>query len=318
MGEKKNIFKSTEIKIAVFALAGLFLLIWGINFLKGIDIFKKQYTYHVIFDNASGLTPAHLVTVNGMNVGNVDDIQLVPELSNRVLVTIHVNKEIQIPLHSTIRIVSPDLFSSPQVEILYSGEHQYLQEGDTVWGSISPGIMDGLGDLGKIVSNVDTTMVVVKNLMTSLAIDSLKLAVTNFCSIIQNVDNIVKDNASNVNVAIADIQSFTAMLRENNDNIAHIIEKISTVSDHLAEAEIKHLTDSISILANRANLLVENMNAGKGTLGQLVTDTSLYVNLNNSLVTLERLLEDLKNNPKKYINVTVFGRKEKKEKDKKK
>ena len=135
MREKKKVFKSVEIKIAVFALAGLFLLVWGINFLKGIDIFKKQYSYYVIFDNTSGLMPAHLVTINGMNVGNVDNIQLLPELSNRVLVTINVNKEVDIPLNSIIRIATPSPLSSPQVEILFSEEQKYIQKGDTVWGS---------------------------------------------------------------------------------------------------------------------------------------------------------------------------------------
>jgi phospholipid/cholesterol/gamma-HCH transport system substrate-binding protein len=314
MGEKKKVFKSREIKIAIFALVGLFLLIWGINFLKGIDIFKKQYPYYVIFEKTSGLMPAHLVTINGMSVGNVDDIKLMPELSNRVLVTINVNKGIQIPLNSIIRIGTPDLLSSPQVEILFSDEQTYIQKGDTVWGTISPGMLDGLNGLGDVVSNVDTIMIAAKNLMQSDAMDSLKAAIADFHSITQNIDNILKDNAPNINVAVSDLQSFASMLKENNNKITNIIEKISTVSDNLAEAEIKQAIDSLSMVVGRVHAFVDNMNDGKGTLGQLVVNDSLYISLNNSLISLDRLLEDLKANPKKYINVTVFGRKEKKEK----
>ena len=314
MGEKKKVFKSVEIKIAIFALVGLFLLVWGINFLRGIDIFKKQYSYYVIFENTSGLMPAHLVTINGMNVGNVDDIKLMPELSNRVLVTINVNKGVHIPLNSVIRIATPNLLSSPQIEILFSDEQKYIQKGDTVWGTIAPGMLDGLNGLGDVVSNVDTIMIAAKNLMTSDAMDSLKSAIADFHSITQNIDNILKDNAPNINVAVSDLQSFASMLKQNNDKITNIIGKISTVSDNLAEAEIKQAIDSLSMVVGRVHAFVDNMNDGKGTLGQLVVNDSLYISLNNSLISLDRLLEDLKANPKKYINVTVFGRREKKEK----
>ncbi len=216
-----------------------------------IDIFKKQYPYYVIFENASGLMPAHLVTINGMNVGNVDDIQLMPKLSNRVLVTINVNKEVHIPLNSIVRITTPNLLSSPQVEIVFSDEQKYIQAGDTVWGTIAPGMLDGLNGLGNVVSNVDTIMLAAKNLMTSDAMDSLTAAIADFHSITQNIDNILKQNSSKVNVAMSDLQSFASMLRENNDKITNIIGKISTVSDNLAEAEIKQAIDSLSIVVGR-------------------------------------------------------------------
>ena len=237
---------------------------------------------------------------------------MMPELSNRVLVTIHVNKEVQIPLNSVIRIATPDLLGSPQVEILFSEEQGYIQKGDTIWGTITPGVLDGLNGLGDVVSNVDTIMIAAKNLMTSDAMDSLTAAIADFHSITQNIDNILKQNSSKVNVAMSDLQSFASMLRENNDKITNTIEKLSTVSDNMAEAEIKEAIDSLSMVVGRVHMFVDNVNEGKGTLGQLVVNDSLYASLNNSLISLDRLLEDLKANPKKYINVTVFGRKEKK------
>ena len=311
MGEKKKIFKSTEIKIAVFALVGLFLLVWGINFLKGIDIFKKQYTYYAIFDNTSGLMPAHLVTVNGMNVGNVDKIELMPELSNRVLVAINVNKEVQIPVNSIIRIATPSPLSSPQIEVIFGSEKKYLQAGDTVWGMITSGLLESLGGLSGLINNVDTIMLAAKNLMTSHAIDSLKAALEEFHSISKNIDNLLKNNSPKINAAMTDLHSFTAMLHKNNEHVEQIIHKINNLSTDLAESEIKSTIDSLSMLVGRFHAFVDGVNQGKGTLGQLVVNDSLYVSLNHSLVSLDKLLEDLKANPKKYINVSVFGRKEK-------
>ena len=307
----KKIFKSIEIKIAIFALVGLFLLVWGVNFLKGIDVFKKQYSYHVIFDNTSGLMPANLVTINGMMVGNVDKIQLMPELENRVLVTLNVNKEVRIPVNSTIRIASPSPLSSPQIEVVFSSEQKHLQHGDTVWGTITPGLLDGLSGLGSVVSNVDTIMIAAKNLMMSGAIDNLKAAMNDLHSITQNVDNILKNNSSKVDGMMSDLNAFTAMLKNNNEKIEQIIGNFNTASSQLAEAEIKNTIDSLSFFVGRLNTLVDGMNDGKGTLGQLVVNDSLYSNLQNSLGSLDYLLKDLQANPKKYINVTVFGKKEK-------
>ena len=308
----KKIFKSVEIKIAVFALVGLFLLVWGINFLKGIDIFKKQYSYHVIFESTSGLMPSHLVTINGMMVGNVDNIQLMPELENKVLVTLNVNKEVKIPVNSTIRIASPSPLSSPQIEVLFSNEQKYLQHGDTVWGTITPGLLDGLSGLGNVVSNLDTIMASAKNLMVSGAIDSLQAAMGDLHAITQNLNAILKNNSPKIDGIVADLQSFTTMLHNNNNQIEQIIGNLNNLSADLAEAEIKNTVDSLSLVVGRFHAFMDGMNNGKGTLGQLVVNDSLYISLNNSLVSLDKLLEDLKANPKKYINVTVFGKKEKK------
>ncbi|MDR1878062.1 MAG: MlaD family protein, partial [Bacteroidales bacterium] len=166
-----KLLKSTEIKIALFALAGLFLLVWGINFLKGIDVFKKHCTYYVIFEKTAGLLPAHLVTINGMNVGIVDEIELTSDVPNKVLVRIDVNKSISIPINSVIRIATPNPLSSPQVEILMGNEKQYIQHGDTIQGAILTGALDNLGG---IVSNLDTSIVILKTVLQGSILTELE------------------------------------------------------------------------------------------------------------------------------------------------
>jgi len=310
---EKKFFKSVEIKIAVFAIAGLFLLVWGINFLKGIDIFKKQYTYYAVFENTSGLMPSHFVTVNGLNVGIVEKIQMMPSMSNRLLVTLSVDKGINIPVNSVARIVSSNPLSSPQVEILFSKENQYIQEGDTIQAEVVAGLLDGLGSLGDIVANIDTIVAAAKQkIVLSGALDSLKTAMEDFHSITQNIDNILKQNSPKINNVMSDIQSFTAMLNENNDKIEQIIKRLEKTSSDLAEAELKKTINNAAEAIGTFDSLLNKMNQGEGTLGQLVTNDSLYISLQNSLITLDRLLDDIQKNPKKYINVTVFGKKEKK------
>ena len=310
----KKFFKSVEIKIAVFAIAALFLLVWGVNFLKGIDIFKKQYTYYAVFENTSGLMPSHFVTVSGLNVGIVDNIQLMRQNdANKILVTMNIDKKIEIPVNSVARVAASNPLSSPQIEILFSNETQYHQAGDTIRVEVVAGLLDGLGSLGNIVSNIDTIIVAMKQkIVLSGAIDSFKMAMEDFHSITQNIDNILAQNSPKIDNAMSDLQSFAAMLHENNEKITQIIGKLNTVSSDLAEAELKNTINNAKDAIKNFDSILNKMNQGEGTLGQLVTNDSLYISLQNSLVSLDNLLNDLQKNPKKYINVTVFGRKEKK------
>jgi phospholipid/cholesterol/gamma-HCH transport system substrate-binding protein len=312
----KKFFKSVEVKIAVFVIVGFFLLIWGINFLKGIDIFKKQYTYYVVFENTSGLMPSHFVTINGLGIGIVEKIQLMPSLENKVLVTLNIDKGIRIPVHSVARIASPSPLSSPQIEILFSRENQYIQEGDTLQAEVAAGLLDNLGEmmahLKSIVISVDTSVNLLQKTLQSGALNDVEATLKNLRSATDKIDNLLAVNTNKVNTIVSDVQAFTTTLHKNDEKISEMIGNFTTVSESLAEAELKRTVNNAADAIGKLDSLLYKMNQGEGTLGQLVTNDSLYLSLQNSLVSLDKLLDDLRKNPKKYINVTVFGRKEKK------
>ena len=311
----KKFFKSAEIKIAVFVIVGFFLLIWGINFLKGIDIFKKQYTYYVVFENTSGLMPSHFVTINGLGIGIVEKIQLMPSLENKVLVTLNIDKGVRIPIHSVARIASPSPLSSPQIEILFSRENQYIQEGDTLQAEVAAGLLDNLGEmmahLKSIVISVDTSVNLLQKTLQSGALNDVEATLKNLRSATDKIDNLLAVNSNKVNTIVSDVQAFTTTLHKNDEKISEMIGNFTTVSESLAEAELKRTVNNAADAIGKLDSLLYKMNQGEGTLGQLVTNDSLYLSLQNSLVSLDKLLDDLRKNPKKYINVTVFGRKEK-------
>jgi phospholipid/cholesterol/gamma-HCH transport system substrate-binding protein len=306
---KKSFLKSTEIKIALFALSGLFLLVWGINFLKGIDIFKPQHTYYVVFEKTAGLLPAHTVTVRGMNVGIVDEIQLMPDKFNNVIVALKINKTLQIPINSIARIATTNPLSAPQVEIVMGDETHYFQDGDTITGLISAGIMDGLGGL---VANIDTVVILLKETLQSDMLPNLKETVHNFRMLTQRLDKLVADNSPKVNTILSDVQSLTTTIHTNEGKIENVIDNLNTLSNDLAESELKQTIDSLSLTLQHVNTTLNHLNQGDGTLGQLLTNDSVYIDLHNSLLNLDKLLIDIKANPKRYINITVFGKKEKK------
>ena len=310
-----NKFRSIEVKIAIFALIGLFLLVWGINFLKGIDIFKKQYTCYVVFENASGLLPSHTVTINGLSIGLVDKIELMRP-SNKILVTLSIDKKVEIPVNSHIRIATPNPLSSPQVEILFGNETVYIQDGDTLQGAVSAGLLEGLpeimGSVKKILISVDTSVMLLQQNLQSGTLDQLTAALVDLRSTIGKIDNLVAVNTPKINAVVSDVQTFTGTLHKNDEKINEMIGNINTISAQLAEAELKKTIDNAAHAIGNIDSLLTKINQGEGSLGQLAVNDSLYINLQNSLWSLDKLLEDIKANPKKYINVTVFGKKEKK------
>ena len=305
--------KSVEIRIAIFAIAGLFLMVWGINFLKGIDIFKKQYTYYAIFDNTSGLLPSHTVTVNGLSVGLVDKIELTDNSTNKILVTLDIDKKIKIPVNSVVRIITLNPLSSPQVEIVLGNESEYIQEGDTIPSAIQPSMFDGLDDIMSSLKNIlvslDTS---IKNFTQAGAFDDAAATLKNLHATTNKIDNLLAVNTNKINGIVTDVEAFTNTIHEKDEKIGSIIDNLNTVSEDLAEAELKKTIYNTKNAIGRLDSLLTKVNQGEGSLGQLVTNDSLYIGLQNSMLSLDKLLEDIRANPKKYINVTVFGKKEKK------
>jgi phospholipid/cholesterol/gamma-HCH transport system substrate-binding protein len=312
---KKTFFRSVEIKIAIFALTGLFLLVWGINFLKGIDIFKKHYPYYVIFENTLGLLPAHVVTINGMNVGSVDKIQLMRNLSNKVLVTLNIDKDIEIPVNSIIRIAMPNPLSSPQVEIVFSQETQYISPGDTLQGRLSEGLLNELGGaiipLKRTINSLDTSMFLLKQTLQAGALSDLEAILANLHATTDKIDMLLAENTTKVNTIVTDVQAFTNTLHNNDEKIQGIIGNLNTISENLAEAELKQTINNAANAIHQIDSLLYKINQGEGTLGQLLVNDSMYISLQNSIESLNKLLEDIKANPKRYINITVFEKKNK-------
>ena len=312
----KNFFKSVEVKIAVFALLGLFLLVWGINFLKGIDLFKKNYQLYVVFDQTLGLTPANGVVVNGVSIGTIDRIDLMPDANNKVIMKLGINQAIRIPTNSIVTISSQGLLSSPQIEIIFGDEQSYYQKNDTIYGVITPGLLSAMGDLtvklGNILTSLDTSLNILKETLQSGAVEDFEATLKKLRTSTESLNEILAANKHKINSIVSDVTAFSATLQNNNAKFNEIVENLNTVSSQLADSDIKKAIDKASQTFAHLDSILLAASEGKGSVGQLLVNDSLYYNLQNSLQSLDALLIDLQKNPKKYINVTVFGRKEKK------
>ena len=299
----KKVFKSQEIKIAFIAIVSLLLLIWGINFLKGRNIFKKQHTYYGVFDKASGLMSSNLVTINGVNIGIVNDIELFGSSLDQVIVSFDVNKNIQIPVNSQIRIISPGIIGSLQLECVLGDATTYYQEGDTLIGFIQPTL---LSDIGIIKDNLDTFLTSLKEIMQQ---GDIQASMHNINSITTCLDSILY--SGRIENILLDIETLTSTLEGNHDEIDQVIKDVNQFSGSLAQVDIAYTINELTQRLKQMESILSKIEKGEGTLGQLNNNDTLYKNLDKSINSLDLLINDIKANPKRYINVTIFGGKKK-------
>jgi len=314
---KKRFFRSVEVKIAVFALLGLCLLVWGINFLKGIDLFKKSYQMYVVFDNSLGLSTANSVMVNGVAIGVIDKVDLVPSAENKVLIRLGIEKKIAIPRHSVFTIGSTGLLGSACINVMFSNEKVYYQAGDTVYGTITPGLMSTMGNLTtnleNIITSLDTSITILKQTLQSETKTDFEMAVKKLRESTESLTEILAAvNKNKVNSIVSDVNTFTTTLKNNDAKLNDIVENLNNVSQQLADSDIKKVIDEVSRTFTHLDSILFAVSQGQGSVGQLFVNDSLYYNLQNSLQSLDNLLIDLQKNPSKYVNVTIFGKKEKK------
>lgn len=298
-----------EVKIGIYALL-ISLGAWaGVRFLSGADIFGRTNTYYVYYDNASGLQSAASVAIRGVKVGQVSSIQISEQDPNKVEVTLAVSKEFSIPKDSKAKIYSAGLMGGQAIEIVMGSSAEYLEGGQTIAPMVELGMVEALSS--EFVDIKQNLVVVMNNINTTLA----------------TLNSLVDDNSANVASAIkslnkvlveleesqiiANIDSFTGTLKNNGEKIDSIVTSVNNLTTTLDEQQMGvKLAQAVESL----NLLLDKCNNSDGTVGSLLNDKELYVNLTEATDNLAELLEDLKQNPSRYVQFSMFGGKEKKAK----
>ena len=292
-----------EVKIGIYAVVILLCAWAGIRFLSGSDVFGRTNTYTAHYENVTGLQNAAQVVISGVKVGQVTDVEVNKEKGG-VDVTLSISSEYDIPVDSRAMMFSAGLMGGKNIEIKLGQATEYLSSGDQIATDSSLDMFEmltnELGDIKervvKVLDNVDKT--------------------------ISNVDGLVGDNAQNITLAIANlngvlkeleesniiknIDGFCATLNQNGAKLDSIITDVGTVAHSFSEQDLgQKLNDAVT----QVSTLLNKINEGKGSLGNLVADEKLYKELAQASQNLSVLLADLKENPKRYINVTVFGSK---------
>lgn len=298
-----------EVKIGIYALL-ISLGAWaGVRFLSGADIFGRTNTYYVYYDNASGLQSAASVAIRGVKVGQVSSIQISEQDPNKVEVTLAVSKEFSIPKDSKAKIYSAGLMGGQAIEIVMGSSAEYLEGGQTIAPMVELGMVEALSsefvdikqNLVVVMNNINTTLATLNSLVDDNS--------ANVASAIKNLNKVLVELEESQ--IIANIDSFTGTLKNNGEKIDSIVTSVNNLTTTLDEQQMGvKLAQAVESL----NLLLDKCNNSDGTVGSLLNDKELYVNLTEATDNLAELLEDLKQNPSRYVQFSMFGGKEKKAK----
>lgn len=307
---------SNETKVGALTAIAITILVLGYNFLKGKDLFTSTTKYYAIYDRVDGLSSSNAVTISGYRIGQVIGVNLIPEDSMRVKVTLEVNSDIKLGDSSIARIFDADLFGSKAIELVINSDKskRVLSNGDTLQSVVQASI---ISSVSKIVAPIKDKA---ENLIESLdsvfggetganlkgTIANLNAITTNFKNTSKRLDGIVASQEKRLDVIFANVLSISTNLKNNNEAISTTIKNLKSFSDTLAAVKIQQLVANAESTLAQVNQITEKINKGEGSIGLLINDKELYENLNKSSADLDALLKDMKENPKKYVHFSIW------------
>lgn len=307
-----------ETKVGVLAAVAIAILVIGYSFLKGNDVFTSENTFYASYDRVDGLSVSKPVYVNGYQIGRVSGLTLAP--NGTILTEFKIHKKYQIPKNTMARIASTDLLGGKAIVFELGDSHVYAQNRDTLEADIQKNIMEQVEPIQKkaeavfavmdsVLSSVNNTInpEFQKNINRSLA------SIANTLNTLENtalqVDAMVGTQKSKIAGILTNMESISNNFNNNNQKLTNIFANLETVSDKAAKLNFEETMLKANMAVADLQSVVENINNGNGSLGKLLNDDELYNNLEDASKSLDKLIIDVKENPKRYVHFSVFGRK---------
>lgn len=312
-----------EAKIGILAIITLALFYWGFNFLKGKDIFSKQVTFYALYPQVNNLIETNPVSINGVKIGLVDKIFFHPDGSGKIIVKCIIGKDINIPKNSIARLYSSDLLGTRAIELILGDSNEFIHSGDTLISQtqaslgeeVSKEILPIKLKAEELLSSIDSVLTVVQTIFNEQtrnnihqSIENLKKTVATIEKTTRTIDTTFTQQATRLAHIVANAESISTNLKNNNENITNILTNLSTVTDDLTKANLVQTLDNANNAVARLDSVIAKINSGEGSLGLLLNDKELYQNLDKSALELNKLLEDIRNNPEKYLSIKLFGK----------
>jgi len=309
---------SNETKVGVLAAIAITLLILGFNFLKGKNLLERKNTIYAVFPRVDALSPSDPIKINGLQVGLVADLEEKDENLSGVIVALNLTKKINIPENSYAMILSNPLGTST-LNIVLGTSTKYVEDGDTLTTRASGGVMEDLkGTLSPTVDKVNGTLKSLDSLVEQVGVvldpktkANLQAVIANLATASSSLTTLVNTQNGALAASLNNMSSFTGNLKRNNDSINHIIKNVDVMTQKFASLDLEATLTKLQAAVDNLNVTLNKVNKGDGTLGLLMNDPKLYNNLNATTNSLNILLQDVRLHPKRYVNVSVFGKKDK-------
>ncbi|PWA08821.1 MlaD family protein [Flavobacterium laiguense] len=300
-----------EIKTAILVLTSILLFIWGYSFLKGKDLFNNYKTFFVEYSNVEGLAPSAAVTINGLVVGKVKTITIGDK--GTLLVELQLNTDFPISKTSTATLYDGSLIGGKQVSIHPNFKDKTIAEnGDYLVGNSQASLMDSLGEklspvatkVEKVLTSADKLIAGLNSVLDTKGQENLKKTLAELSETMEQFHK-VSVNANSI------LDENKGQLKGVVSNFNKVSSDFSKISDSLNKADLGKTVRNLNAALGKVDGLMRDLDSGKGTMGKLLKDEALYKNLEKTSKELELLLQDVRLNPTRYVNVSVFGKKNK-------
>ncbi|MCK9203172.1 MAG: MlaD family protein [Bacteroidales bacterium] len=310
-----------EIKVGVVFVIALAVLIWGLMYLKGLELFKTSRTFYAVYDHVNGLVAANPITIKGLKVGQVNKLYFDSKNPQKIIVELYVLGDYPIPKNSHARICSSSLLGAKEVEIVPGDSKIMARDRDTLLSvteatlgeEVNQQLLPLKRKAENLISSIDTVATIIqqvlnKNTRENLvqAVEHVKQTLENIAHTTYNLDTLVGSRRNNLSDIIINIESISNNLKKNNDKITNVITNFSNISDSLAKARIPYTIAQINRAVTDLDSVLIRINKGEGTVGQLINNDKLYQEVEKAARDLNLLLEDIKANPGRYVKVSVF------------
>lgn len=300
-----------ETKIGIIAVITFALLIWGFNFLKGKNIIVTSNYYYAVYDHIDGLEDASPVMLSGFKIGVVETIKFHKQQRDKLVVRFSVNKDVDLPIN-TIAVIEPaTLIAGKIINLKFSEATQFHSKGDTLIGEVKPGLESELIPIKNKAEQLISSLDSVLSIFDAERRQGLKNSLDNIENITGDLSGLVAEEKQKLAKILTNFESISNNLKNNNEKISTVLTNFSSISDSLAQANIKTTVLNANKTLAELGDIVEKINNGEGTIGLLVNNDSLYVNLNKLAADLDSLVIDLNENPKRYVHFSLFGKKDK-------
>ena len=316
---------SKYVKLGFLIVVSLAILFWGLNYLKGNDIFKQNKDYIVVYERIDGLLESNKVTMNGYQIGQVKDISFAPNKSGNLLVTLMIDASFEIPVNSLAQIISSDIMGTRSIRMILSNENTFYQANDTIPGAIESDLKEQVSlqvlpiknKAEQLLSTLDSAITVLTVIFNEDARENLSESFENINKTIENAQSITSDlqqivsaEKGNIQQILINIEDITSFLSSNTKELEKTIKNLSSFSDTLSQISVSPIVTNIAEASNQILSLLEKINSDKNTAGLLLNDDELYLTITALSQNLSFLINDIQSNPKRYLQFSAidFGK----------
>lgn len=305
---------SKEVKVGLLALISGVILYLGFNFLKGSDFFSPNNNYYVVYDNIGGLTESNTVMLNGWAVGRVKKIELLQNQGNKLRVTLDINKDVVLTDSTAAVLASSSVLGGKAISLKIGPGNRVLQDEDTLIASTEKDLSEMINEkITPITENVDTALVNLNVLIRKFQAMSGNIDATlvNLRATSTTLNSTLAQNQEAIKGIATNLNTLSASMNDPKTGVRPMLGKFNSFADTLSQMQLAQTVERTNRSIASLNQMLTQINQGQGSLGKLTKNDSLYNNLNQFAADLDALVIDLKENPKRYVSFSLFGRKDK-------